>query len=272
MIIDFHTHCYPEKVVAHAMAAMTGAAEACAKGSALRPEGDGSLETLRRTVHEAGADYFVYLAVATAPRHQYNVNQFALKVNALPDAFAFCSVHGAASDSLEELERMHEAGIIGVKLHPDEQMIDLADKKMYPVYDLISQLGMPCVIHTGFDPFSPDHAHASPDQILKVHGDFPHLKLFLAHLGGYLDWDAAEELLAGKGFQMDTALATAGLDPAQAVRIIRKNGAENVMMGSDNPWATTSHALAYLDALPLTDREKEMIAGENAARLLGLID
>ena len=166
---------------------------------------------------------------------------------------------------------MYDAGIKGVKLHPDEQMIDLADKKMYPVYDLISDLGLPVVIHTGFDPFSPDHAHASPDQILKVRADFPKLRLILAHLGGYLDWDAAEELLAGKGMPMDTALATAGLPPEQAVRIIRKNGAENVFLGSDSPWATTAHALDYLLKLPLTDREKELIMGENAARLLGLM-
>ena len=156
MIIDFHNHCYPDAVAAHAMAAMTGAAEACPEAEGLRPEADGTLDHLRRSVHEAGADYFVQLSVVTAPRHQYNVNQFALKVNALPDAFSFCGVHGAASDSLEELERMYDAGIKGVKLHPDEQMIDLADKKMYPVYDLISDLGLPVVIHTGFDPFSPD--------------------------------------------------------------------------------------------------------------------
>ena len=41
-------------------------------------------------------------------------------------------------------------------------------------------------------------------------------------------------------------------------------------MGSDMPWTTTADALAYLDSLPLTDREKELIAGENAARLLGV--
>ncbi len=271
MIIDFHTHCYPDQIAAHAMEAMTGAAEACPKAASLRPESDGTLARLRENVHAAGADYFVQLSVVTAPRHQYNVNQFALKVNALPDAFAFCGVHGAASDSLEELERMYDAGIKGVKLHPDEQMIDLADKKMCPVYDLIADLGLPVVIHCGFDPFSPDHAHASPDQILKVRADFPKLKLILAHLGGYLDWDAAEELLAGKGMPMDTALATAGLPPEQAVRIIRKNGAENVLLGSDSPWATTAHALRYLLNLPLTDREKEMIMGENAARILGLL-
>ena len=63
---------------------------------------------------------------------------------------------------------------------------------------------------------------------------------------------------------------SAGLPPEQAVRIIRKNGAENVFLGSDSPWATTAHALDYLLKLPLTDREKELIMGENAARLLGL--
>ena len=48
MIIDFHTHCYPDAVAAHAMAAMTGAAEACPEASGLRPEADGTLDHLRR--------------------------------------------------------------------------------------------------------------------------------------------------------------------------------------------------------------------------------
>ena len=39
------------------------------------------------------------------------------------------------------------------------------------------------------------------------------------HLGGYLDWDAAEELLAGKGMPMDTALSTAGLPPEQVATL-----------------------------------------------------
>ena len=270
MIIDFHTHCFPDTLAAHALDAMISASSLYPQTQGIDLKYDGTLESLRSMVHKAGADYFVQLSVATRPRHQYNVNQFAHKVNALPDAFAFGSVHGMASDSLEELERLHEAGIPGIKLHHDEQGIEMDDYRMYPVYDLISQLDFPCLIHAGFDPFSPDHSHASPTQILKIHAAFPKLRLILGHLGGLYDWDAAEELLAGKGMMMDTAMVSEGLDPVQAARIIRKNGAENVLMGSDMPWTTTADALAYLDSLPLTDREKELIAGENAARLLGV--
>ena len=73
------------------------------------------------------------------------------------------------------------------------------------------------------------------------------------------------------GLRQNQTLDVSGLPPEQAVRIIRKNGAENVLLGSDSPWATTAHALRYLLNLPLTDREKEMIMGENAARILGLL-
>lgn len=271
MIIDFHTHCFPDTVACHALDAMSSAAALYPQTQGIQLRYDGTLEKLRKMVHDAGADYFVQMSVATQPRHQYNVNQFALKVNALPDAFAFGSVHGMSSDSLEELERLHEAGIPGIKLHHDEQGIEMDDFRMFPVYDLISQLGLPCLIHTGFDPFSPDHSHARPEQILKIHAQFPKLRLILAHLGGIADWDAAEELLAGQGMMMDTAMVSEGLDREQAARIIRKNGAENVLMGSDMPWTTTADAIAYLDSLPLTDREKEMIAGENAARILSLL-
>ena len=271
MIIDFHAHCFPDGVAAHALDAMYTAALKYPQTDFLRVQYDGTLSGLQKMTHEGGADYFVQMSVATSPRHQYNVNQFALQINALPDAFAFGSVHGAASDSLEELERLHEAGIKGIKLHHDEQGIDMDDKRLYPVYDLISDLGLPCMIHPGFDPFSPDRSHATPAQIMKIHAAFPKLRLILAHLGGFMDWDGGEEL-AGQGMMMDTSLVSVRLQPERAARIIRKNGAENVLLGSDMPWSTIAQAMQYLDSLDLTDREKEMIAGENAARILGIMD
>ena len=143
MIIDFHTHCFPDTVAYHALDAMSSAAALYPQTQGIQLRYDGTLEKLRKMVHDAGADYFVQMSVATQPRYQYNVNQFALKVNALPDAFAFGSVHGMSSDSLEELERLHEAGIPGIKLHHDEQGIEMDDFRMFPVYDLISQLALP---------------------------------------------------------------------------------------------------------------------------------
>lgn len=271
MIIDFHTHCFPDAIAAHALDMMYNAAQKYPQTNFLSVQYDGTLEGLRQKTHEGGADYFVQMSVATTPRHQYNVNQFALKINALPDAFAFGSVHGAASDSLEEIERFHGAGIRGIKLHHDEQQIDMDDKRLYPVYDLISDLGLPCMIHPGFDPFSPERSHATPAQILKIHAAFPKLRLVLAHLGGFMDWEGGEEL-AGRGMMMDTSLVSVRLDPKTATRIIRKNGIENVLLGSDMPWTTIADAIRYLDSLDLTDREKEIIAGENAARILKIAE
>jgi hypothetical protein len=267
MIVDFHLHCFPDAVADRALGAMAAAAGQYPQTDFLSIHYDGTLESARRLTHEGGADYFVQMSVATTPRHQYNVNQFALQVNSLPDAFAFGSVHGAATDSLEELERLHAAGIKGIKLHHDEQGIDMDDRRLYPVYDLIAQMGLPCVIHPGFDPFSPERSHATPAQILKIHAAFPKLNLVLAHLGGFMDWEGGESL-AGKGMWMDTSLVSVRLDRETAARIIRKNGVENVLLGSDMPWTTIREAIDYLDSLDLTDREKEMIAGENAARLL----
>ena len=266
MVIDFHTHTFPDSIAVSTLQKLSGVSHSA-------PFTDGTAAGLAGSMAAAGVDLSIVLPVATSPRQVARINESAARNNehtAETGLFSFGCIHPDCENWREELDRIAALGLKGVKLHPDEQMIDLADKKMYPVYDLISDLGLPVVIHTGFDPFSPDHAHASPDQILKVRADFPKLRLILAHLGGYLDWDAAEELLAGKGMPMDTALETAGLPPEQAVRIIRKNGSENVFLGSDSPWATTAHALDYLLKLPLTDREKELIMGENAARLLGL--
>ena len=270
MIIDFHTHAFPDGIAAKALQAMYGECVKYPQSNYLTLKYDGTLAEARRIEKEGGADYFVQLAVATSPRHQMNVNNFALKAAECPEIFAYGSIHGAASDSLEELERLHAAGAKGIKLHPDEQGIELDDVRLYPVYELMSELEMPCMIHAGFDPFSPERSHASPAQILKVHRDFPKLTMILAHLGGLHDWDAVEELLAGKGMWMDTSIVSTCLSPERAARIIRQNGAEQVLLGSDLPWTTIKEAHDYLLSLPLTDREKELIAGRNGARLLGI--
>ena len=53
-------------------------------------------------------------------------------------------------------------------------------------------------------------------------------------------------------------------------KIIRKHGAERILFGSDYPWHLPSQEISLIRSLDISEEEKEMILGENAARLLGI--
>ncbi len=273
MLIDFHTHCFPPKVAEKAIPHL---ASICGQ----TPLTDGTFDDTREKMKGWRVDKFLALNIATAPKQQTNVNNFAASLDKTPDSNgdhvchgdhvcrALGSIHAAAPDALEELQRVKSLGLPGVKLHPDYQGVEMDDKTLLEIYDLCSQWGMFCVFHAGFDPVSPDTTRVFPQKALEIHKKFPRLKMVLAHMGSFARWGEVEELLAGTDVYFDTSLASAHMDLQQALRIIRKHGADRILFGSDCPWGSPGEGFRYIDALPLTTAEKDRIFSENAMELL----
>ena len=115
MLIDFHTHAFPEKLAGRAVAKLAH------DSGGLVPQTDGSLSSLKEQMSRDGVTLSVVHSIATNPRQQTNVNNFAMEINRDPAIVAFGSVHPDAPDVLEELERIQAAGLKGVKLHPEYQ-------------------------------------------------------------------------------------------------------------------------------------------------------
>lgn len=267
MLIDFHTHCFPPKVAEKAIPHL---ASICGQ----TPLTDGTFDDTREKMRAWGVDRFLALNIATAPKQQTNVNNFAASIDkeSADGSNYVCralgSVHAAAADALEELQRVKELGLPGLKLHPDYQGVEMDDKTLLEAYDLCSQWDMFCVFHAGFDPVSPDVTRVFPKKALEIHKQFPRLKMVLAHMGGFARWDQVEELLVGTDVFFDTSLAPAHMPPEQALRIIQNHGAEHILFGSDCPWGSPEEGARYIDALPLTTAEKDRIFAGNALELL----
>ena len=124
MLIDFHTHAFPERIASRAV---TGLAQG---SGGLIPQTDGTLASLKAEMDRDGVDLSVVLSIATNPRQQTNVNNFAIEVNQNDRVIAFGSIHPDAPDALEELERIKAAGLKGVKLHPEYQCFYVNDERM----------------------------------------------------------------------------------------------------------------------------------------------
>lgn len=266
MIIDFHTHVFPD-----ALAPKAGASLSATAGFPLFS--DLTVRGQLEVMHEEGIDLAVVLNTVTNTRQVENVNRFAVETaKKQPDLIVFGSVHPGGELPAEVVERLHADGIRGIKLHPDYLRIPFDDPAYHPVLEAAVSFDMPVVIHAGWDPVSPEKIHATPQAIKTVLGNFPALKLVCAHMGGMRLWDEVLDTLCGKDVWFDTAMchARAGMQPAQARVILNKHGAEHILFGSDMPWARPLEVLAFLEQAGLTDSERDSILSQNAMHLLNL--
>lgn len=265
MRIDVHTHLFPDKLSSKALAKLAAV-------SGLAPQTDGTLFGTLKKLDEWGVDRAVTLHIATAPGQEKNVNRFAASLTEETGGrlLAFGSVHPDSPDALKILGSFQEMGLKGVKLHPDYQGFEADEKRLYPLYERICALKLPCCFHMGYDPLSPKHFHAAPAMLARVHRDFPKLTLILAHMGGMNLWEEVEEQLLKKELYLDTAMVAGSLSPRQAERMINRHGAERFLFGSDCPWQDSETAARFIESLAVSDDKKEQIFSGNAIRLLGL--
>ena len=261
-VIDFHTHVFADALAPRAIAALSATA-------GIPPRTDGTVGSLLRHLDGWGVDAAVLLPVATKPSQQRTINDWVLSVRS-ERLIPFGTVHPDAEDAVAELERIRAAGFKGIKLHPDYQGFMVDDARVFPIYEACRALGLIVVLHTGLDAISPELIHAIPDASARVVRRFPGLRLVLAHLGGYMQWDEVERHLVGAPVYFDTAFTAGEISDEQALRIIRAHGADKVLFASDCPWHAPTEELAMLNRLPLTDGERAAILHGNAERLLNL--
>lgn len=262
MIIDFHTHAFPEKIAAKAMASLS------VKAGNLVPFHDGTVASLKAYVKKSGADKAVMLNIATSPQQQKNVNDFAIACNG-GDIISFGSVHPDAPDALDELERIKAAGLLGVKLHPEYQSFYVDDDRMLPIYEKIAKLGLVTVFHAGVDIEYFEPVHCTPRRLAEVLPAFGGAPVVAAHMGGWQLWHDVEKYLVSKNVYFDTAFSYGRMPRGHCRRIIKAHGVEKILFGSDMPWSGTDAEMRFIDSLELAEDEKSAILGENARRLLG---
>ena len=263
MLIDFHTHAFPEKIAVRAVTKL-----ACDAGG-LVPQTDGTVSSLKQQMAVDGVDISVVHSIATNPHQQTKVNDFAMEINRDPCVEAFGSVHPDAPGALEELERIAAGGLKGVKLHPEYQGFYADDPKMQPIYRKISQLGLITLFHAGQDyGFAPPY-HAMPEHLLGVLKwlDSP---VVAAHWGGYGCRFEVLEKLCGAPLWFDLSFGYCSMPKPTAQAIVDKHGTDRLLFGSDMPWHRPAWEMRLLNSLDLSEDDREKIFWRNASQLLKL--
>ncbi len=264
MTIDLHVHAFNPKIAEKAISVLE-------QRAGIVPYTRGLIEQTVERMDEWGIDKSVLLPIATKPSQQTVINDWAQQQDG-GRIISFGSVHPDAEDALEEVLRIKQRGLHGIKLHPDYQGFFIDDRRLDPLLDAIAQAGLPVVFHSGYDVVSPDviHCLAQPAlEMIKRHRD---LKVILAHLGCNECWQDVYDILAGIDGEVyfDTAFTSHKCPDDIMQKIILKHGADRILFASDMPWDSPAKIREKILRLNISDDDKEKIFGGNAQRLLGI--
>ncbi len=281
MTIDFHTHIFPDALASTVIPKLESL-------SKTRAQTDGTLAGLRTSMQGAGVGLSVLQPVASAERQVPSCNKFAQKVNAsYPDLLSFGAMHPDFSDYKAELARIKAQGIKGIKLHPNYQNTYFDDIRYQRIIDEASALDLIVLVHAGVDIGLPHPNYSTPQHAKHVIDAVQPTKLVLAHMGGWQMWGDVLDCLAGTGVYLDTAFCLgllhylADVPPARQsyqpmpadvfAQCVAAFGADHILFGTDSPWASQTELIAALQSMALTDAQTNLILGENARRLLGIV-
>ena len=262
MIIDFHTHMFPDKIAGRTLDYLSSIINS-------RPFAPGSYTGLRASGEQAGVDISIALPAVTKVSQIDSVNRFASRYLEGP-VISFGGIHPQASNYKDILHDIKSMGLKGIKLHPDYQDTYFDDIRYERIIDRASELGLITVVHAGADPKCPDDVHCTPQMARKVIDEVRPENLVLAHMGGLVMWDEVEKYLVGQDVYFDTGVVLDRMPQEQFIRMVRSHGADRILFGTDSPWADQKNFVTILNSMPLTSDEREAIFSGNAMKLLGL--
>ncbi len=276
MIIDFHTHNFPDFLAARAIAGMMEKLN-----GALRPVGDGTLSRQVADMKRDGIDRAVMCPVATRPEQAEIIVRRALEIQggACGDEAArliipFASLHPSDPLLLRHIDQVLEAGLKGVKLHPYYQRFALQDPLVVPFMRSLRDAGLIVVCHCGQDPgYLADAIDCGPKEIAKLFESVPGLapQFVAAHLGGFAGAPAhTVDCLLDSGCWFDTAVLAADQSAAEPRRILTEWPADRLLFGTDYYWTSQRQLIDWVRQQRPDAAEREQIFHLNAERLLGM--
>lgn len=257
MIIDAHTHIYPDKIAIKASQGISDFYN-------LRVLYDGTVGKLLEVGNAAGIGKYVVHSVATVPGQAASINRFiASAVAAKPGQFiGFATLHPDSKTINEDIQHIIDIGLSGIKLHPDFQKFNADSPEAMKVYEAIEGR-LPLLIHTG----DKRTEFSKPYRIVNVAKAFPELDIIAAHLGGWSEWGSCAEELAEAGVYVDTCSSQGFLEPSKVRELIDIFGIDKVIFGSDYPMWDAGEELDMLSKI-LTADEKEKVCHMNFERLM----
>jgi hypothetical protein len=190
----------------------------------------------------------------------------------------FGSVDPHHEKAVQEVDRVADLGLKGLKFHPTMQRFDPGDEAFYGIYQRMQDRGLVALFHTGTCGIGAGTPGASGTKIRSSHpgfldavgADFPGIQWIAAHFG----WPWTAECLAIALHKSNVWIELSGWAPGylppEVVREAGKRLNAQTLFGSDYPFIPLDRWFSEFAALDLAPEAAERILWRNAAGLLGL--
>jgi predicted TIM-barrel fold metal-dependent hydrolase len=264
MIIDFHTHVFPDKLAPKAMTTLLSCLD-----DSFKTAHDGTVTGLLERMDEWDIDVSVIQPVVTKPSQVKTTNEWVRSICS-DRIVGFGGIYPHTDTYKKDIDYVSELGLKGLKFHAEYQNFVLDDKQMLRIYDYSLSKGLILLHHGGYDPEFQPPFKTSPQQFVNVSRAMQGGIIIAAHLGGCAQWDDVEEYLAGSSIYLDTSLGFEYFSHEQFLRIVQKHGSDKIVFASDSPWSHAKAEIESLKALPLSGQDIDAILGGNAKRLLNI--
>jgi predicted TIM-barrel fold metal-dependent hydrolase len=264
MIIDFHTHAFPDTLAPRAMSSLI-----TNSNNFFPAHTDGTVKGLKENMQKAGIDISVLQPVITKPSQTRTLNEWAKSVQD-DKIIAFGGVHPDTDDYKRDIDFICDLGLKGLKFHAEYQNFFVDEPRMLKIYDYAFSKGLIILHHAGYDPAFENPNRATPERFQKVARAMQGGTLVVAHLGGQSQWDDVEKYLVGENVYLDTSMGFWLYSKEQFLRIYQGHGAKKLLFGSDTPWSDSKLEVDLFNAIPIPKEDRELIFSGNAKRLLGL--
>ncbi len=279
MIVDFHTHIFPQEIRRNRERYFPSeyTFELLYKSPKSKLIGAKELVT---TMVEQGIDRSVVFGFPwknseTFKMHNdYVIESIIRYPNQLIGFGCFDMFHSEVS---VEAERCLDSGLSGIgELAFYESGIDEAAlRKLDPVMEVCLKRDYPVLIHTN-EPVGhnyPGKTANTLSQIYQLIRRFSDNTIVLAHWGGgifFFNLMKKEVKESLRNVYFDIAASPFLYDPLVYRIAIQTIGAEKILFGSDFPLIIPARYFKEFEKVGLSKAEKESICGDNAARLLKL--
>lgn len=277
MIIDFHTHVYPDKIAERTMQALGNVAD-------VEAHTNGTLNGLLESMREAGIDKSIVLPVNTRAGQFDTITKFAKSINDNhEELISFGGIHPDDYDITAKLSYLKNNGFKGIKIHPDYTETFIDDERYINIIAEAHKLGLLVITHAGKDPAystihcPPENGRYMLDRVQEL-APYDEPFFIFAHLGGNRLLSDVEKYLVGQKCYIDISCSFSDLGnfsnatDEDVVRVIKNHGADKILFATDSPWNDQKAYVERVKSLKgISDTEKDMIFSGNARRLLGLL-
>jgi len=257
-IIDIHTHAFPDFL---AEKAITKLQEHSQPYIALT---DGTIKGLLKSMEEGGITKSCIANIATKPEQIDSIIGWCKEI-ASDRIIPLGSFYPKNKFWQNDIDKIKNANIIGIKLHPMYQNFAIDDKDMYEIYEYIQYKKLFILFHSGFDIAYPNDERALPIKIKKIKREFKDLKIVAAHFGGWQVWEQVVEDLCGEDIYFDTSFGNEIVEKDENIltTILTKHSEDRFIFGTDSPWQSQKGQKEFILNLKISDDFKEKIFCKN---------